>query len=114
MENAIFQQIDIMPTVLDLLDIDTKYYSFGNSYFSKSPREGVAYLEGTYFYFYDNYVLYFSNDKSKRLVKFNTWEINPRNELNEKKKLVKFMERRLKAIIQRYNNDLLSNSAKAP
>lgn len=114
MENTIFQQIDIMPTVLDLLDIDTKYYSFGNSYFSKAPREGVAYLEGTYFYFYDNYVLYFSNDKSKRLVKFNTWEINPRNELNEKKKLVKFMERRLKAIIQRYNNDLLSNSAKAP
>ncbi len=113
-ENTIFQQIDIMPTVLDLLNIETSYYSFGNSYFSKAPREGVAYLEGTYFYFYQDYVLYFSNNKSKKLVKFNTWDVNPRNELNEQKALVRTMERRLKAIIQRYNNDLLSNAAKAP
>lgn len=45
------QQIDIYPTVLDLLNIETDFYSFGNSVYDESDRFSISYLEGSYFYF---------------------------------------------------------------
>jgi phosphoglycerol transferase MdoB-like AlkP superfamily enzyme len=33
-KGRVFQQIDIMPTLLDLLGLNTDYYSFGTSYFN--------------------------------------------------------------------------------
>ncbi|WP_341899750.1 sulfatase-like hydrolase/transferase [Fluviicola taffensis] len=108
-EKAIFQQIDIMPTVLDLLNIKTDYYSIGNSYFSKDPREAVTYLEGSYYYFQNDKLLVFSNDKIVNLFDFTIKTKNPTNLLPEKKAEAEKMATRLKAIIQRYNHDLIHN-----
>ncbi len=108
-EKAIFQQIDIMPTVLDLLNIKADYYSIGNSYFSKEPREAVTYLEGSYYYFQNDKLLVFSNDKIVNLFDFTIKTKNPTNLLPEKKAEAEKMATRLKAIIQRYNHDLIHN-----
>jgi phosphoglycerol transferase MdoB-like AlkP superfamily enzyme len=108
-EKVIFQQIDIMPTVLDLVNIKTDYYSFGNSYFSKEPREAVTYLEGSYYYFRNNKLLVYSNDKIAGLFDFTIRTRNPKNLLPAKKAEAERMARRLKAIIQRYNHDLIHN-----
>lgn len=108
-EKVIFQQIDIMPTVLDLVNIQTDYYSFGNSYFSKEPREAVTYLEGSYYYFQNNKLLVYSNDEIKSLFDFTIRTKNPKNLLPAKNTEAEKMARRLKAIIQRYNHDLIHN-----
>ncbi|TSJ46711.1 LTA synthase family protein [Fluviicola chungangensis] len=108
-EKVIFQQIDIMPTVLDLVNIQTDYYSFGNSYFSKDPREAVTYLEGSYYYFQNNKLLVYSNDEIKSLFDFTIRTKNPKNLLPAKNAEAEKMAKRLKAIIQRYNHDLIHN-----
>jgi phosphoglycerol transferase MdoB-like AlkP superfamily enzyme len=108
-EKAIFQQIDIMPTVLDLVNIKTDYYSFGNSYFSKEPREAVTYLEGAYYYFRGDKLLVYSNDEIKSLVNFTIRTKNPKNLLPSQRGEAEKMAKRLKAIIQRYNHDLIHN-----
>lgn len=108
-EKVIFQQIDIMPTVLDLVNIQTDYYSIGNSYFSKEPREAVTYLEGAYYYFRGDKLLVYSNDKIRSLFDFTIRTKNPKNLLPAKKAEAEKMAKRLKAIIQRYNHDLIHN-----
>lgn len=108
-EKTIFQQIDIMPTVLDLVNIQTDYYSIGNSYFSKEPREAVTYLEGAYYYFKGDKLLVYSNDKIRSLFDFTVRTKNPKNLLPAQKDEAEKMARRLKAIIQRYNHDLIHN-----
>lgn len=112
MENELFQQLDIMPTVLDLLNVNTKYYAFGHSYFSEEPREALCYLEGTYYYFNQNFLLYFSNDKQTRLVDHTGKQNIPEDVLKKHKNKANAMELRTKAIIQRYNRDLIHNKTR--
>lgn len=105
----IFQQIDIYPTVLDLLNIETNYYSFGNSLFSTDDRYAVSYLEGSYFYFYKNKLLVFSENEARNLYDFTSKEKSLVDIFSENELEVKESEKKLKAIIQRYNHDLIQN-----
>lgn len=111
-EQTIFQQLDIMPTVLDLLNIKTKYYAFGQSYFSKQPRFGLAYIEGTHHFFSGKNLLSFSNDKAISLTDFTRKQIGEPNLLTTQKATAKKMEKQLQAIIQRYNRDLINNQTR--
>ncbi|MBI1835679.1 MAG: sulfatase-like hydrolase/transferase [Flavobacteriia bacterium] len=109
LEKIVFQQIDIFPTILDLLNIHTKYYSFGNSYFESPHKEGVTFIEGSYQYFFDNYMLTYSNDKARNLYDFTDRNQITNDLFKLKNKDVIKAERRLKAIIQCYNRDLIKN-----
>jgi phosphoglycerol transferase MdoB-like AlkP superfamily enzyme len=111
--SQIFQQLDIMPTVIDMLGINTEYYAFGNSLYSLKEREAYAYLEGSYYYFNQGYMLTFSDDKSRALNRFSSHQIENKNKKNSNlnQKRTNF-ENRLKAIIQRYNRDLVQNQTK--
>lgn len=107
-EKVIFQQIDIMPTIFDLVNLNTHYYSIGKSYFSGDVRESVTYLEGSYYYFQGDYMLVFSGDEPHSLVKF-TGKQKHKQHLPVNSATGKAMTQRLKAIIQRYNHDLIHN-----
>lgn len=111
-EMTIFQQADIMPTLIDLANINTSYYSFGHSYFSDEPREAVAYLEGVYSYFFYNRMLLYSNDKTRSLVDFTLPTSSPKNLMDKEPAIRKMMEKRLKAIIQTYSHDLIHNQTR--
>jgi phosphoglycerol transferase MdoB-like AlkP superfamily enzyme len=91
-----FQQIDIYPTLLDLLNINTKYYSMGSSFYSNQPKVIAAFAQ-------------------QNLISFRT----PRkpevwNEsMTYSKSHPRFMEiQHLKAAYQRYCADLLNNRMK--
>jgi phosphoglycerol transferase MdoB-like AlkP superfamily enzyme len=43
--NVSFQQIDIYPTLLDLLNIKSNYYSIGSSFYSKQPKVIAAFAQ---------------------------------------------------------------------
>lgn len=108
-EETIFQQLDIMPTALELLNIESKIYSFGRSYYNKGPREAIAYLEGSHYYFRDNKMITFSNDKIRSVKRLTVQKNSSEETMNFKSKDVYLFENRLKAIIQRYNRDLMKN-----
>lgn len=105
----IFQQIDIYPTVLDLLNIESNYYSFGNSLYSESDRYAVSYLEGSYFYFHNDKLLVFSENEARNLYDFTSKEKSLVDVFSENVLEVRESEKKLKAIIQRYNHDLIQN-----
>ena len=105
----IFQQIDILPTLLDVLNVKTKYYSFGNSYFQNTEKEAITYLDGSYYYFQNNFLLSFSQEKARYLYSLDSRTnkvVDSR--INHSKESQK-MARRLKAMVQRYNRDLIHN-----
>jgi phosphoglycerol transferase MdoB-like AlkP superfamily enzyme len=108
-ENRIFQQLDIMPTVLDLLNINCTYYSYGNSLYSKEIPEGITYLEGTYQYYINKSVYFLTEGKARNLLESNATLRSTRLSPEEKQHQEKYALSRLKAIIQRYNRDLINN-----
>ena len=107
--NRIFQQLDILPTILDLLNIETDYYAYGSSYYQKPEGEAITYLEGTYFYFKDNFMTAFSEDQARNLYCFKTQNTTLVDSIYYLEKEVGMNVKKLKAIIQRYNRDLITN-----
>lgn len=107
-----FQQIDIMPTILDLLNLNLPYYSFGQSYFQQKEPEALTYIEGTYNYFFKQHMLTFTNDQARNLYSVSVRMKDTPDSLSYYKEESKALEMRLKAIIQRYNRDLISNQTR--
>lgn len=108
-EKNIFQQADIMPTVLDLLNIKTKYVGIGRSYYSKKSRFAVSYLEGTYSYFYGDYMLLYTNEKAVKLVNYKSTVGNEIDSMAQKPELTRLMTKKLRALIQVYHHRLRKN-----
>jgi phosphoglycerol transferase MdoB-like AlkP superfamily enzyme len=106
-----FQQIDIMPSVLDYLHIKTKMISFGKSYTSKN-NFSVYYLQGTYHYVQDDYYLVFANNQAIGLYSWKKDVLLKNNLLESNKTVADKMSRFLKAYIQtfyeRVTNDALT------
>jgi phosphoglycerol transferase MdoB-like AlkP superfamily enzyme len=109
-ETEVFQQMDILPTLLDLLNIEISFYAYGRSYYNNSrPNEAITYIEGTYHYFSPKHMMTFSNDQVRNYYNIENVQENNTDSLPFYKKEIKKQENRLKAIIQRYNRDLIMN-----
>ena len=87
------QQIDIMPTVLDLLNINTSYFAMGTSYFSKYKLPKVVYNQ-------ENFIVLNPNKKS--LI----WNDRMQREWSDSESET---IRKLKAIYQHYTHALIDN-----
>lgn len=111
-QDKIFQQVDIYPTLLDLLNIETKFYSFGNSLYSVNNRFSVSYLQGSYFYFENDKMLVFSQNEARNLYDY-TSKSNSLEDIISEHSETKDYTKVIKAIVQRYNNDLISNKTTA-
>ncbi len=107
--DKIFQQMDILPTILDLLNIETEYYSFGNSYYQDAPREAISYLSGSFFYFRDRYMTTFIDGKARFLYDFTIQNLSPKDVSSKHLEDFHRNENRIKAMIQTYNRDLNMN-----
>lgn len=107
--NKPFQQLDVMPTLLDLLNIETSYYAFGNSYYSPEGGEAITYISGSYHYFKDGHMVVYSDEKAQNLYNYTLKKVDLQDSLSYYKKESKMVENKIKAMIQRYNHDLLQN-----
>jgi phosphoglycerol transferase MdoB-like AlkP superfamily enzyme len=92
-ENTGFQQIDILPTLLDLLNIKTKYYAFGTSYFNPRKQPKIVYSQ-------ENLICF---RPGKEPI---TWNDRIQKKWSKEDQLV---IRQMKAIYQHYTNDLIEN-----
>ena len=111
MRDAIAQQIDIMPTVLSYLGYDRPYVAFGCDLLTTTDEDtwAVNYLNGIYQYVKGDWLLQFDGQKSKALYRFRTDLLLKDNLLTKEPKIVKDMERQVKAIIQSYMTRMVNN-----
>ena len=111
MRNAIAQQIDIMPTVLSYLGYDRPYVAFGCDLLTTTDEDtwAVNYLNGIYQYVKGDWLLQFDGQKAKALYRFRTDLLLKDNLLTKEPKIVKDMERQVKAIIQSYMTRMVNN-----
>ncbi|MEQ8625873.1 MAG: sulfatase-like hydrolase/transferase [Vicingaceae bacterium] len=104
------QQSDIFPSVIDFLNYNSKIVSFGQSVFDSTETSfSVSYINGTYQLIDGDFCLHFNGEKTVRFY-------NRIEDPNLKSNLVgknppqlKPLEKKLKAILQQYNNRILTN-----
>jgi len=104
-------QVDIMPTILGLLNYKQPFVAFGNNLFSQvSDSFAVNYTGGSYQIIQQGFVLQFDGEKSTALFKPEDDPLLKNNLLNTSIKIAEKMEQTLKAYIQQYNNRMIDNN----
>lgn len=108
-DDRIVQHIDIMPAVLDLLGYEKPFFAFGSSSFDGSfDRWAIGFNNETYQLVQDDRVLLFDGTKSVGL--YNILDIaRSRDLLDLEPERLGVMEKRTKAIVQRFNNAMVRN-----
>ena len=109
-QDKIAQQIDILPTVMGMLHYQKPYFGFGIDVLNTPAEDtwAVNYLNGTYQYVKQGYVLQFDGQQSKALYSLNDSLMKHNLISNHKVQNSKLkvqsqeMEKELKAIIQQY------------
>lgn len=102
------QQIDIMPSLIDLLHIKTNMVTFGKSYQSEKDFV-VYYLDNIYHYIQGDYYLAFDGKKALALYNFKNDELMKTNLISTEKEKAATMERFIKAYVQSFNERIINN-----
>lgn len=107
----VFQQTDILPSVLDYLGYNKPFFSFGKTYKDTTNRFAVYYTNSTHFFITDSLLLNFSDFKLNNLINYRRDSLlaHPlplESVLNREK-------RWFEAFIQTYNNRLINNTCSA-
>ena len=95
----IVQQIDIMPTILELLNYNKPFFSFGKSMLSNKSW-AVNFLQNEYHFITDNSIII---NKKESYISFSDFNTSKRNKLNHHDTEL------LKAIKQDYSYRILKN-----
>jgi phosphoglycerol transferase MdoB-like AlkP superfamily enzyme len=104
------QQVDVLPTVLDILNYPDPYYAFGKSVFDSSRYNyAFSYLDETYQLSDDNYSLIFDGQNPLALYKYKTDTLEQDNLINTLPAVQQRMEKQIKAVIQSYNYAFIHN-----
>lgn len=103
-----FQQIDILPSVLDYLNIKDTIVSYGKSYLSDKDFV-VSYVDNVYNYINKDYYLAFDGVKSIGLFNFKKDPLFKENLLEKEPKIRASMEQFIKAYIQSFNERVNNN-----
>ena len=111
-EEKNFQQIDIMPSIVDYLNIKTKMVTFGKS-FRSDKNFAVYYLDNIYHYVNNDFYMAFDGNKALGLYNFKKDELLKDNLLEKDKKTAQEMERFIKAYIQSFNQRVIDNKLTA-
>lgn len=97
--NTIVQQIDIMPTILDLLNYNKPFFSFGKSMLTKSSW-AVCYIQNKYYLITENGII---ENKLEDYVSYSNWKLKKQNKIKQTD--IDF----LKAIKQTFNSRMVDN-----
>ena len=103
-----FQQIDILPSLMDYLQLNVKIISYGKSY--KSDKDFVVnYLDNIYNLNKGDYYMAFDGVKSLGLYNWKTDPLLKENLVNKDKIKTQEMESFMKAYIQSFNKRVSKN-----
>lgn len=110
--DKIVAQIDIMPTILDLVGYPYSYYAYGQSIFQHQEGISVSYVNNKYLIYGKNHLLTFQNEAPLGLYLLSD-RIQSENRLMQDADIETYLEKKLKAYIQRYHHDLIHNQMTA-
>ncbi len=106
--DRIMQQIDIVPSLLSLINYQKPYFSFGKDIFSKDTSNFINFafndLNGSSHYYLDSLMLQFNKDSVIGLFDY-TKDMSLKNNILDQKDnypQFEFMQEQTKAIIQQY------------
>ena len=109
-DNGIAQHIDILPTVLGILNYDKPFFAFGRNVLDpNSTRFSITYSNSSYQFIMGDLLLLFDGEKSIGAFRFKTDPLLQNNVLNQVSDEVKKMELFVKALIQQYNNRMIED-----
>lgn len=104
------QQVDIMPSILDVLHYDKEYYSFGTSIFTpNTDRYCFQYSNGVYQLIYKAHILLFDGNQLQGFYNLKKDPLLKQDISQEEPVLRELMANKLKAVIQRYNRAMVRN-----
>ena len=111
--NRVAGQIDVMPTILQLLGYDKKFFAFGHSLFGQQEGYTSTLIADKYLFFGESenkpWMITFQDESVKQLYQINN-TLQGENLLSKHPEISKKLEKQLKAMIQAYNHALLTNS----
>ncbi|MBU1013362.1 MAG: LTA synthase family protein [Bacteroidetes bacterium] len=105
----LIQQIDIMPTLLGMINYNKSYFSFGNDALNAENHFLVNYVNGIYQVFYGDFVLHFDGTKTVALFDYKKDILLQNNLHGNNQELQLKMEDFAKAFVQQYNNRIIEN-----
>jgi len=106
----IAQQIDILPSIMEYLNYNYDFITFGTSVFdTTASRFSINYLNNSYQLIKDGFLLQFEENKSVGLFDMNNDSLMENNLINIKKSEAAILEKFAKAVIQHYNNRMIDN-----
>jgi phosphoglycerol transferase MdoB-like AlkP superfamily enzyme len=108
---GIVQQIDIMPSVLGYLHYEKPYVAFGRDVFHANGIEPFAfnYKDDVYQLFEGDYLLQFDGKRTLGFYNYRTDRLIQQNLAQQASEQQQRMERKVKAIIQQYNNRMVED-----
>jgi len=110
MSNIVAQHIDIMPTILSYLNYNHPYFSLGDNMFDENLAHfNITYLNGIYQIIENDYVLNFDGEKIISLYNYKRDKYLMNNLIKKNQNQIVDMSNKLKAFIQIYNNNIISN-----
>lgn len=107
--NERLQQIDILPTLADLLKVPQKVFSFGRSAFSTKPNYYIYYLNEEYMLTIGDYMSKYRQGYPTELYNIEKDPLLEHNIASENPYITAFHRNMTQAIIQQYNNRLIKN-----
>lgn len=111
-DQTIINHVDLMPTVLDIMQIETKVFSFGHDIVADScKRYSIQYKMGIYQYLDDQYCAYFDGEKCFGLYQWVHDEALKKNLVNQAnyKSTIDEIVQVLKYNIQTFNHAIIHN-----
>ncbi len=103
------QQIDILPTLADMLHVNKNIFAFGKSVFSEFPHYYIRYSNGEYILLIDKYISKYREGYDIQLFDAEN-DPDMRNDIaTQHWETARYHEQLTKAIIQQYNNRLIHN-----
>ena len=107
--NQIFQQIDLLPTLLAYTKYDKEFIAFGNNKLdTNSLNFSIQYKNPDYQLQIDNYLMIWNTNNIDKIYS-TTSEIDNKNELPLDKQISIEMQKFIKAFLQQYNNRMIQN-----
>jgi phosphoglycerol transferase MdoB-like AlkP superfamily enzyme len=107
-QEEVFQQIDIMPTILEWVGYDKPYFSFGSPFSNKSNRRAV-FGKDLFQMIKGDYILLFNGRETKGLYNYKKDpQLKTDLSLTESETRIK-IEQEIKAFRQLYNNRIIYN-----
>jgi phosphoglycerol transferase MdoB-like AlkP superfamily enzyme len=109
-DDRVAQQIDIMPTILNYLGYNKPYFAFGKDLLDdRADRIAVNYIGNTFQLIWDNWVIQHNAVTTVGLYDRSNDPLMKNNLVGKTDSVQYRMERKVKAVIQQYNNRMIDN-----